>query len=503
MDVPEEKVNPDWVASRLSNPQCESEQLQASGTIQDFGALFQFDAVSRRIGHASANIEAYIGIPALALLGSGIETFDWLREIDFPASPALAGKRLTIANIADAGQGRVDAVCIHGDGVVTVEIEPVPVVDAALPDHRFMLGLMAAPTDQADLASYRHHLAAGIAAISGYARVMIYQFMEDWSGEVVTHVGDDGMESYLGLRFPATDIPRIARELYLLNPCRMIPDSAAVPVPVLGLTAAPPDLTWSDLRSVSPAHLDYLAAMGVRASLSIPIRLFGKLWGLVVCHHLTPRLLRVEQRGRCLALASQFALGMKWYLSSRRLQVADGLNWRLDAVLSSLSASANPIDGLQANQQALLLLMSAQGVALLSDNAVAMAGTGLSLSELTQLDAWFVGSIAGGVFMTRQRSTDIPLACDPSSPVCGVMAVKLRSSRSGWLRFYWFRPAEVVEVVWAGNPDQPVSDADPATPSPRRSFRRWSETMVDCSRPWSAEDKFAALRFSVRGAHWL
>ncbi|MFT5960474.1 MAG: chemotaxis family two-component system sensor kinase Cph1 [Burkholderiaceae bacterium] len=491
----EHQTTPGSTISRLSNPDCESEQLHASGAIQPFGALLQFDAVTRRIGHASANLDAFIGVPGQALLGCAIDELDWLRGIDVSAASVRAGKRLTIANIADVSRGRVDAVCIYGRGVVTVEIEPTHVAAVTTQDQHFMLSLMTAPPNEAGLAPYQHVLATAVAAVSGFERVMIYQFMEDWSGEVVTQVNAAPMEDYLGMRFPATDIPLIARNLYLINPCRMIPDIAAVVVPVLGCSATPPDLTWSDLRSVSQAHLDYLTEMGVGASLSFPIQLFGKLWGLVVCHHLTPRLLRVDQRNRCIALVNQLAFGMRAYHSARRLQLADSLNWRLNGILSALSGCPKLSDAIPANEKELLSLMSAQGMALLTDNEFVSVGTGMTMPELIALDDWFLGSVTETVFTTRQRSMEIPLPSEAPTPVCGVMAIKLLSSRSGWLRFYWFRPAEASQVNWAGNPDKPVAEAGMSTPSPKRSFQLWSETRVDCSQPWNAEEKLVALRF--------
>jgi len=128
-------------------------------------------------------------------------------------------------------------------------------------------------------------------------------------------------------------------------------------------------------------------------------------------------------------------------------------------------------------------------------HAFAAAGTGMTMPELTQLDDWFLGGVTETMFTTRQCSTEIPLPCEAATPVCGVMAIKLLSSRSGWLRFYWFRPAEASQVNWAGNPDAPVFAAGTSALSPKRSFQLWSETRVDCSRPWSAEEKLVALRF--------
>lgn len=129
-----------------------------------------------------------------------------------------------------------------------------------------------------------------IAKLTGLHRVMLYIFQDNGDGEVVEETRQGGVYgSYLGLRYPASDIPAIARQLYLKNPWRLIPDAEQEPVPVLSAGLAAPDLTYSDLRSVSPVHRIYLRNMEVRASLSFPIIIAGSLFALVACHHQTPR----------------------------------------------------------------------------------------------------------------------------------------------------------------------------------------------------------------------
>jgi light-regulated signal transduction histidine kinase (bacteriophytochrome) len=143
-------------------------------------------------------------------------------------------------------------------------------------------------------------IAKELKRISGFDKVMIYQFDTDWNGEVVAEAMDEDIESYLGLKFPASDIPPQARELYKKTPYRLIPNIDYVPVklyPVINpLTGAFIDLTNSSLRSVAAIHLEYLKNMEVSASMSTRILKDGLLWGLISCHHRTPKYVSYQVR---------------------------------------------------------------------------------------------------------------------------------------------------------------------------------------------------------------
>ena len=147
-------------------------------------------------------------------------------------------------------------------------------------------------------------IATEVHDVTGFDRVMVYRFAPDGSGAVIAEArGSAGINSFLGLNFPASDIPRQARLLYQANWIRNIPDARYAPAvimpPLNPLTGQPLDLSHSILRSVSPVHRQYLANMGVVASVSLSLILRGQLWGLIACHHNAPRYLPHRLRDAC------------------------------------------------------------------------------------------------------------------------------------------------------------------------------------------------------------
>ncbi|HYI68166.1 MAG TPA: GAF domain-containing protein [Skermanella sp.] len=483
---------------------CESEQLHLSGAIQPFGALIRIDTASGLITHVSANIDCILGVEAPALLGQPRERLSWLSAQVLESLPEQPGKSVAIPDIADRSGRKVNGLAIRGTGCVLVELENVDTSFEPVSVQRLQTPLLRVPCDAGELALHHDLLTRTIGEATGYDRVMIYRFHDDWSGEVIAEATTGKLGSYLGLRFPASDIPAIARDLYMLNPSRMIPDATSEPVPVLGVEPAPPDLTWSNLRSVSPVHLEYLGHMGAGASFSIPIRVAGRLWGLVACHHLGTRLLPPDCRTVCVSLTNAYSLGLTSHLASRRFQVLDSLERRIGKILEALAEHDDPLDGIARMADRLKDTMDAQAFAMAAGDDVVIAGDGPDLDAMGIIDDWLLNENREAVAFTDHLG-DIFLD-QPTllAAVSGMAAVKARSPNSGWVRFYWFRPAQPQEVAWAGNPDKPmVEKAGVAMLSPRRSFEKWIEVKTGYSRPWTMEEKITAGKFRSTLLEWL
>jgi light-regulated signal transduction histidine kinase (bacteriophytochrome) len=483
---------------------CEAEQLHLSGAIQPFGAMLRIDAQTHLVTHASANLASFIGIDPREVLGHPIGEFAGVSFGDLTSLPAEMGRTATITGVIDDARGRIDALLIRGDGFILVELERNDTPAEPIPLQQLQHALLSAPSDLREHEQYHQNLLLAFRNIIRFDRVMIYHFAEDWSGEVIAEQTATGVGSYLGLRFPASDIPAIARNLYMVNPSRMIPDAKGTPVPVLGVNASVPDLTRSDLRSVSPVHLEYMANMGIGASFSAPIRIAGRLWGLVACHNRTPQLLAPDQRNACAILTNTYALGLTSYLAGRRLKMIDSLERRIDGVLEKLAQYSDPLDGIETNGTALMDAMGAQCFAMAIMDNVVIAGDGPDLDGLALIDDWFVNECKESMLSTDHLATLCPEQMPILSVASGMMAIKVRSPRSGWVRFFWFRPAEPQEVAWAGNPNKPLSEnAGAIALSPRRSFERWVEKKSGYSRPWSNEEKMVASKFRNNLLRWL
>src|SRR5690554_4188426 len=272
---------------------CASEPIHLSGAIQPHGYLISCRLPDWSIHHVSANIEALTCVEPDAMLRRSLREFitddviQTVAETVGFADPGTPSQRAAVANI-----GPLAALCevsAHAaDGLVHIEIEPQPRGGGDRSPTVVAQAMIARVAQGDDDEGFHQRAAEQVRLLTGYDRVMVYRFRHDDSGEVVAESRDEAMPSYMGLRYPASDIPPQARRLYLHNRIRVIPDARYVPVPILpGRSAGgqPLDLSQLSLRSVSPVHLEYLANMGVAASMSVSIVAGGRLWGLIACHH--------------------------------------------------------------------------------------------------------------------------------------------------------------------------------------------------------------------------
>jgi light-regulated signal transduction histidine kinase (bacteriophytochrome) len=483
---------------------CEAEQLHLSGAIQSFGAMVRLQTDSLRVTHASANLKQFVGVEPGEVLGRNSADLPWLPAPQIITLGPAAGQTLSVRGVVQDALGRIDALLIRGEDSILVEFERnnAPVEPIAL--QHLQQTFMSAPHSTQDMAHYHQALVLAFHRIIGFDRVMLYRFAPDWSGEVIAESTATGVGSYHGLRFPASDIPAIARNLYLVNPARMIPDALAKPVPLLGLDASVPDLTRSDLRSVSPVHLEYLANMGVGASFSVPVRMTGQLWGLVACHNEVAHLLTPDQRNACVTLANTYALGLSSYIAGQRLKKIDSLERRIDSVLEKLASHSDPLDGIESHTQALMETLDAHGFAVAIKDNVVMDGDGPDLDGLAIIDDWFVNHAKEFILCSDHLVEVFPDNLLVLGAASGMIAIKVKTPRSGWVRFYWFRQAEPQQVAWAGNPNKPiVENAGAIALSPRRSFERWVENKSDYSRAWSKEEQMVAAKFRSNLMRWL
>jgi light-regulated signal transduction histidine kinase (bacteriophytochrome) len=372
--------------------------------------------------------------------------------------------------------------------------------------------LFKSPRDAADWDDYCRLLTDEIYAVSGFERVMVYRFLADGSGEVIAERQAPGMEPYLGLRYPASDIPRIARELYRRDTHRQIPDINAAPVPVLAVDGAEADLGLADLRAVSPVHVQYLKNMGVRASLSFSVVINDALWGLIACHHRTPRRLPLLLRERCVDMVEVFALGIAGHLANRRLAAIGVIDKAIEGVVSALHLAQHEDDG-SALGPALLGLCGAGGAALWERGELTCFGSVPSPSALQALIRWLHAEAKESIFATAALSEHYPPAASFTTAASGLLAVRVAEHITdlGHERtFLWFRPEMPQTVHWAGDPRKSVvtlaggpvddgggaaGDGGPVMLSPRSSFALWIETTTGRSAPWSDADLLAAKKF--------
>ena len=299
-----------------------------------------------------------------------------------------------------------------------------------------------ASREASSLSTLFNEATTGLKALTGFDRVMIYRFAEGHEGEVVAETKADDIDSFLGLWYPASDIPEQARRLYLLNPIRNVVDVDYTPVPVVPVinpdSNRPADMTFTGLRSVSPIHCEYLKNMGVTASMSVSIVLDGKLWGLVACHHRSPHMVTYEVRKSCTFVAQVLSSE----ISRREVLEESGYQTRATATqakfLELMAASANPLLGLISSSPTLLDLIPCQGVAVISGTKAQMLGETPAYDDLMNLTALIESAKVPSIFITRSLKNHFPLTAGMRATASGVIALQIQRDPSTFVIF--FRP---------------------------------------------------------------
>ena len=507
--------------------ECEREALHQIGAIQPFGALLGGCAGDDTVHYASANLESWLGIAPAAAIGRTLSTLaPWpaseqadalAQRIRLPRPDADTGAtgtapatRLLLASLCSGAHGELDALLSCDGPGWLLELEPALPASQRQQAHRPVPHeLYRVPHSLEDWQRLCDFLADEIRAASGFDRVMVYRFRDEGSGEVIAESLADDLPPYLGLRYPASDIPQIARTLYLANPHRQIPDATAKPVPILSVDHATPDLTLSDLRAVSPVHVEYLHNMGVTASLSFPVALRGELWGLIACHHREPRTLPLPLRARCAEMAQVFGLGIVGHRTHRRMAALSYSDRDIGQLIDDINGLIN---GARPNfhlGRALLRLVGANGAALTENDAdgsgqdqILTFGVTPDRRQISALLSWLRGSTMEPIFATDALPDLFQPAADYAETSSGLLAVRATQFTDGARReriFLWWRPEQPEVVHWAGDPRKSAMfDAQNSTLSPRSSFKAWLETTRGHSEPWSDGDLLKAKQFRSR-----
>ena len=244
--------------------------------------------------------------------------------------------------------------------------------------------------------------------LTGFDRVMVYRFAPDWSGEVVAEAVGDGVKSYLGTHFPASDIPKQARELYTRKLLGFIPDVTYSPVPLLAFKEEPPlEMGQCVLRSVSPIHREYLRNMEVAATLTISLVIRGKLWGMIACHHGKPWSRPFAVRQDCQFLGQVTAAQIGGCEAAATQTYRFKRTEMLAKLLEQISATGDFARGLTRRQPNLLDFIESTGAAVLFDDVCLSVGSVPNDSVLIKLRDWLIATCRGVAFRDPQSVSSL------------------------------------------------------------------------------------------------
>ena len=377
---------------------CDREPIHILGSVQPHGFLLAVQGPDRRIVHASANVPELPGRPAGDSVGHVFASLfpDLDAEVGLHAAhPEREGALYLRTVTLETTQGpRAYDLALHNtDDLTILEFEAVSSeaasarsLDALYPRlNAFVTGLPEART----VAELCGLLAVDIRHITGFDRALVYRFDQDWHGTVLAEDGNGVLPSYLDLRFPASDIPAQARELYRRNRLRIIPDASYAPVPITPRltpsTGLPLDLSQSILRSVSPVHVEYMHNMGTMASMSVSILVDGALWGLISCHNRTPRRVPLQARNACDFLTRIFALQLAAKERGAEAEQRLAMGAVQARLLGFMAEEENFLDGLLNHPDDVLALTDAAGAAVVTGDRCHLLGATPSEREVRAL----------------------------------------------------------------------------------------------------------------------
>jgi two-component system, chemotaxis family, sensor kinase Cph1 len=494
----------------LSN--CDREPIHVPGAIQPHGVLVVLREPELTIVQASESTMPLLGIAPDALLGQPVERMlgedaaGILRAALVERNPAALNPiRLLVPQ--STGVRAWDGIAHRAPGGLILELEPGTERDprsvAGLFDHvRQALARLQATRSLPDLCDA---IAEEIHRLTGLDRVMVYRFDPEWNGEVIAEARAEGVDGFLGLRFPASDIPAQARELYRRNWLRLIADASYRPAPIVPAsnpdTGTAVDLSGSTLRSVSPVHLEYLRNMDVGASMSVSLLREGELWGLIACHHRTSKYVPYEVRTACEFLGQTFSVQLGTLVDEEDRGQALHLATLGARLLDRAASHDDWVQGLTRGEPTLAELAAAGGAAVWAGGQCHGVDERPDDHRIAALVAWLEAQ-GRAVFHTEHLAGHFPEAAEYADVASGLIAAAIGRGRGDYL--LWFRPEAVRTVEWAGNPAKPVHldttpperAGDHAAPvprlHPRRSFAAWSETVRARSLAWRAAEIRAA-----------
>lgn len=476
----------------LSN--CDREPIRIIGSVQPAGMLLCLSDSDWNVLQLSENAAASIGLKPTELVGKTLREFLSAEDskrlssyLEGIADRSGGSVRLTLP---DGNEYTAEAHVQHGNQII-LEMEPAGESSA---DPVAMAKLLSGPVDlieqTTDVKELLDLIAKQVHTHTGYDRIKIYKFDPQWNGEVVSEYLTGGeLPSYKGHWFPASDIPKPAREMFTKNWIRIIPDVSYTPVPVVPadnpITKEPLDMIMAVFRAVSPIHIEYLHNMRVGASMSISIIVRGQLWGLIACHHKTPKAVPHTVRATCQLLGKLLSVrlgALQEQEANKQLHLHRGL---LSMVRASIANQENVAAGVVASAEALSAALDLDGCVVVSNQDSLTIGETLPQENIARLVEW-LESQPENIFYTSEAGKELPVNLGNKS-ICGVCAVRVSSPQK--LTVIGLRKEVVQKITWGGDPTKPMeAEGNTMRLHPRKSFESFVQTVMGQSLPWKDSD---------------
>ncbi|CAC5345408.1 MULTISPECIES: PAS domain S-box protein [Planktothrix] len=501
---------------------CDREPIHIPRSIQPHGLLMVLSETDLSIVQVSANSLDILGVEPLDLLDRPLADFigsDRITDIANCLERDFENINPLSISFVRAGSDTLDFKgIVHRaiSGEIVLELEPI--LDNSNKDffhfYHQIKNTLSKIQATSDLSKLCNVIVQEISEITGFDRVMIYRFNEGGDGNIIAEIKQPEQKAFLGLRYPDSDIPKQAKHLYTLNWLRLIPDMDYQPCQLVTSPTANPeveiqplDMSYCGLRSISPLHIEYLKNMEVAASLTISLIQQQKLWGLIACHHNSPKFIPYEVRTVCEFLGQLMSTELANKEANENLDYKLQLKNIQSQFVERLSKANDFVKELTADPEALLKLTGAAGAAICDNEEITLLGKTPQLDQLKLLLTWIPPQFDQDIFVTDALSHLYPEAVAYKDVAGGLLAMAISKIQQRYV--IWFRPEIAQTVTWAGNPEKPkrIEEDGSVTIFPRQSFEAWQEivdgrslTWLDCEVAGARELRQAIVDIVLRQA---
>ena len=480
---------------------CDKEPIHIPGKVQSHGFLVAVDKVNFLITYVSENVNVFLSESASNLLEKPLSKLNQLLGLQ---EPELIVENLLKLGInkknfdaispypINIGKNPFYIIISDSDGNWLLEFEPVTLQY----DLQSLIGRSASAILQGkSVSSLLKGAASEVKKLINYDRVMVYKFLNDGHGEVVAEEMNAELEPFFGLHYPASDIPKQARELYKLNLTRLIADVTTEDSPIATyLPDQPLDLTKSCLRAVSPIHIQYLKNMGVYSSFSISLISHGELWGLIACHNYSPKFIDYKSREGAKLIGEILSSALEYRQDEEDSEIVEQFKSTAAIISEHLNHDKYLIDAITGHNRTILDVTKGTGVAIIFENQLKTIGEVPSDEEILELAEWLKETSDESVYYTHRLSEIHSPARKYKNIASGILACNISKELGEMI--IWFKPELSTTVKWAGDPNKSATMAENGllSLSPRKSFEIWSQVVNNTSEKWLAEEIASVLR---------
>ncbi|GGI25882.1 ATP-binding protein [Pedobacter mendelii] len=479
---------------------CDKEPIHIPGKIQSHGLLIAVNKSDLNISYISDNASLFLKAPAKNFLEkplTSLNSFIKQQEAEFKIEDLL--KLGVIKKTFDSitpyplviNENPFYLIISPSENDWLLEFEPVTLQY----DIQSLIGRSASSILKGkSVSDLLKGAVVEVKKLIGYDRIMIYKFLDDGHGEVVAEEKESDLASFFGLHYPASDIPKQARELYKLNLTRLIADVNTVDSPIITFKEyAPLDLTNGSLRAVSPIHIQYLKNMGVYSSFSISLIVNNELWGLIACHNYSSKFIDYKAREGSKLIGQILSSALEYRQEEEDSEVVEQFKDTATIITTHLNRDKYLVEALTGHKRTLLDVTKGTGVAIIFENVLKTIGNVPVETDILELVAWLKINSDESIYYTHRLSEIFLPAKKYKSIASGILACSISKDPDEII--IWFKPEQLTTVNWAGNADKSVIfDQGSASLSPRKSFEIWAQIISNTSEKWFPEEITSVLR---------